>query len=113
MPWVVADHGADGPADLARTIETALDRLTPPGRLAVAVSGGGDSMALLAIAARWADARNRELLAVTVDHGLRIESAAEAEFVADFAARIGVAQRTLKAVGRAPGHAASPAPDCS
>lgn len=68
-------------------------------------------MALLAIAAGWADARGRELLAVTVDHGLRIESAAEAGFVADFSARIGVAHRTLKAVEMARGNLSAAARD--
>lgn len=38
--------------------------------LALAFSGGGDSMALLEIATRWARRSNRRLLTITIDHGL-------------------------------------------
>lgn len=60
------------------------------------MSGGGDSMALLVLAAEWARRRNRSLLALTVDHGLRAEAAAEARFVGETATRLGVAHRTLR-----------------
>jgi len=46
--------------------------------LAVAVSGGGDSMALCLLADAWARARGGKVSALTVDHGLRPESAVEA-----------------------------------
>ncbi|MEZ6000071.1 tRNA lysidine(34) synthetase TilS [Hyphomonas sp.] len=65
------------------------------GPVCVAVSGGGDSLALLLIAADWARKRGRSVLALTVDHGLRPEAAAEARFVADVAAWYGIAHRTL------------------
>src|ERR1700730_6505267 len=51
--------------------------------IVLAVSGGPDSVALMWLAARWrrAMARGPRLVAVTVDHGLRAEAAAEARDV--------------------------------
>ena len=49
--------------------------------IAVAVSGGSDSMALCLLAASWAARVNGRVTAVTVDHGLRTGSAAEARQV--------------------------------
>ena len=46
--------------------------------LAVAVSGGPDSMALVWLADRWARAQGGSAFAIIVDHGLRFESASEA-----------------------------------
>ncbi len=58
----------------------ALDRLagfeTAP-LLAVAVSGGPDSLALAILADRWARERGGEIRALSVDHRLRPESGAE------------------------------------
>jgi tRNA(Ile)-lysidine synthase len=45
--------------------------------LAVAVSGGRDSLALALLAHEWAGARGGHVLALIVDHGLRRESADE------------------------------------
>jgi len=45
--------------------------------LAVAVSGGADSLALAILADRWARERGGSICAVTVDHRLRPESGAE------------------------------------
>ncbi|WP_414643424.1 tRNA lysidine(34) synthetase TilS [Brevundimonas sp.] len=42
--------------------------------LAVALSGGGDSVALLALVADWARVNGRRVLALTVDHGLNPDS---------------------------------------
>jgi tRNA(Ile)-lysidine synthase len=55
--------------------------------IALAVSGGPDSTALMLLAARWRDALKTKpkLVAVTVDHGLRKESKAEAAAVARLA----------------------------
>lgn len=46
--------------------------------VAVAVSGGADSMALALLADRWAQFRRGRIVALTVDHGLRDGSRAEA-----------------------------------
>lgn len=66
-----------------------------PERLAVAVSGGGDSMAALVLVAGWAAPRNIAVRAVTVDHRLRPEAADEARAVATFCDGRGIAHRTL------------------
>ncbi len=42
--------------------------------MTVALSGGGDSVALLMLAVDWARANGRRVLALTVDHGLNPES---------------------------------------
>lgn len=65
------------------------------GPVLVAVSGGSDSMALLFLANAWAKSDNREIHAVTVDHGLRPEAAAEAAFVAMVCDGLGVVHTTL------------------
>lgn len=61
----------------------------------VAVSGGGDSMALLRLAKEWSVARKRSLLALTFDHKLRAESTNEAAFVAEVCKSLGVVHRVL------------------
>jgi tRNA(Ile)-lysidine synthase len=63
--------------------------------LAVAVSGGRDSMALAVLASDWARARGGEVLALTVDHGLRAEAAAEAAATAMRLSALGIAAEIL------------------
>lgn len=62
-------------------------------RLGVAVSGGGDSLALLHL---LADHGGLDLAAATVDHGLRPEAAAEADEVARQCAALGIPHQTLR-----------------
>ena len=67
-----------------------MEQLGPwpaPPRLAVACSGGADSLALTLLADGWVRARRGRLAALTVDHGLRPESAAEARQVGDWLRR--------------------------
>jgi tRNA(Ile)-lysidine synthase len=68
----------------------------PPLAIGVAVSGGGDSIALLRGLVAWARARRGVIFAASVDHGLRPEAAAEAAFVAELCAGLGVAHNILK-----------------
>lgn len=58
--------------------------------LAVAVSGGADSLALCFMAQAWARKRGGRITALTVDHGLRPESAADCIRVRDQLARFGI-----------------------
>ena len=70
-----------------------------PERLGVAVSGGGDSSALMHLAARWAQgwAQGRAAIhVVTVDHGLREGTASEAEAVGRGAAALGLPHAVLR-----------------
>lgn len=75
----------------------AFDRLCGASRgpVAVAVSGGSDSLALLYLAQGWACSRQRDLIALTFDHGLREASAGEARHVARISRQLGVEHRTL------------------
>ena len=79
-----------------------LAPLDPAGPMAVAVSGGADSMALTLLAADWAKRAGRAFAAVTVDHGLRTESAAEAQQVHAWLAAAGVAHTVLRWEGEKP-----------
>lgn len=84
--------------------KTLFDPLARASALVLAVSGGPDSTALLMLAARWRLARKTgpRLLAVTIDHGLRRESAGEARAVAHLARRLGVSHRIVRWKGKKP-----------
>lgn len=71
-----------------------LEKLIPTSgrRLGVAVSGGPDSLALLLLCSA---AFPGQVLAATVDHQLRAESAVEAGYVAKICASLGVPHATL------------------
>ena len=72
--------------------------------IVLAVSGGPDSIALMWLAARWrrALARGPRLVAVTVDHGLRVEAAREARDVKRLAHALEIPHRTLRWTGAKP-----------
>lgn len=72
--------------------------------IVLAVSGGPDSIALMWLAARWrrALARGPDLIAVTVDHGLRPEAAREARDVKRMAQSLDLPHRTLRWTGAKP-----------
>ncbi len=66
------------------------------GKIAVGVSGGADSMALLLLLRDWNTHHNVTLTALTVDHCLRDASKAEVAQVAAWCAALGVAHVTLR-----------------
>ncbi|WP_170782883.1 tRNA lysidine(34) synthetase TilS [Ruegeria lacuscaerulensis] len=83
-------------------LKDALRRRLPaqlPARLGVAVSGGGDSVALLHLLAENARAQGVSLYVATVDHGLRPESSAEADRVAEMARDMGLPHEVLRWTG--------------
>ncbi len=65
-------------------------------QVAVAVSGGGDSIALLHLAHRAAPHAGWTVFAVTVDHGLRAEAADEAAGVARFCESLNISHTILR-----------------
>lgn len=87
----------------ARASAPLTDYLTPifsetggaAQHLAVAVSGGADSIALALIARAWCATHGKQLTALTVDHGLRAASAAEAAQVAQWMQARGIAHAIL------------------
>jgi tRNA(Ile)-lysidine synthase len=93
-----------GPLDAAE-FAWRLDLLGPfeaEPVLAVAVSGGADSLALIGLADPWARARGGKAVALIVDHGLRPESGAEARRVRDALASRGIEAHILAWSGPKP-----------
>ncbi len=83
---------------LAAEVAARLDaRLAGGDRpVALALSGGGDSMALLHLADGWARARGRRIAAFTVNHGLNSQSGAWTAFAGEAASRLGLDWRALE-----------------
>lgn len=63
--------------------------------IAVGVSGGADSLALMLLLRAWIEGQGGRLTALTVDHELRPESGAEAAQVGDWARAAGVEHHIL------------------
>jgi tRNA(Ile)-lysidine synthase len=83
----------------------ALERRLDPDSdapIALALSGGGDSIALLHLAQAWAQRHGRRLLALTVDHGLHADSAAWTAFAGEAAKAVGADWRALHWIGPKP-----------
>jgi tRNA(Ile)-lysidine synthase len=93
------------PGGLAERVFARLDarlsrNLERP--VALALSGGGDSIALLRLAAEWAGARGRRLLALSVDHGLNPDSGRWNGFARQAAMTAGADWRGLRWEGDKP-----------
>ncbi len=90
------------PADiegLPARFAAAIHRLGPFGDaplLAVAVSGGADSLALALLTQLWVAPRGGRVLALIVDHGLRAASAGEAALTADRLDANGISAQILR-----------------
>ncbi len=63
--------------------------------IAVAVSGGSDSMALCLLLNEWAETHQLKLTAITIDHQLRAESKSEAKQVHQWLTERGIHHETL------------------
>lgn len=63
--------------------------------LAIALSGGCDSMALTLLLQQWAKQHACQITALTIDHGLRSESAADAAQVQAMMHRYGIAHHII------------------
>ncbi|MEP6654462.1 MAG: tRNA lysidine(34) synthetase TilS, partial [Myxococcales bacterium] len=86
-------YAADLAGDLGDSDDTSVgarDRLVSSRRVLCAVSGGPDSMALLACLWELAPRLKLHLEVATVDHGLRPEAAAELQLVADRASALSI-----------------------
>jgi tRNA(Ile)-lysidine synthase len=70
--------------------------------IAIAVSGGGDSVALALIGAAWAAERGRRVVLLNVDHGLQPQSAGWADFCGELAIRLEAEFRPLRWTGEKP-----------
>lgn len=93
--------GPVGPAGFDRLMQ-GLGPFESAPHIAVGVSGGADSMALALLLRRWTGDRGGRLLALTVDHGLRADSGAEAARVAGWMAAHGIDHRILSWEGAKP-----------
>lgn len=82
------------PSEFA-SLMARLGPFEPDPVLAVAVSGGADSMALALLADQWARAQGGRVEALIVDHGLRPESAAEAARVGQWLTARGISHHVL------------------
>lgn len=83
-----------GSRELFQSITRSLDGIAGP--IGLAVSGGGDSVAMLRLVAEWAQSSNVRLFVYSVDHGLRESAAGEVKFVAGICETLGVDHRALK-----------------
>jgi tRNA(Ile)-lysidine synthase len=91
-------------AETKSALSGIFDGLTGFSRVAVAVSGGSDSMALLRLVEEWRKQQNgpRDIFALTVDHGLRCESADEANQVSRWCEALQIPHHVLKWLGEKP-----------
>jgi tRNA(Ile)-lysidine synthase len=95
LPRVLTPHNFD-------RLLAAFSPFEKSPHLAIAVSGGGDSMALVLCADSWARAQGGRVTALTVDHGLRAGSAGEAAQVGNWLAARNINHEILTWQGEKP-----------
>tara|TARA_B100001057_G_scaffold394092_1_gene403209 strand:+ start:303 stop:1580 length:1278 start_codon:yes stop_codon:yes gene_type:complete len=79
-----------------KKIDNFLESLSyNPAALAVAVSGGSDSLGLLYLINSWSNKKNLKIIILTVDHNLRNGSADEALYVGELCNKLGLIHKTL------------------
>lgn len=88
-------------SSIAAVLDARLLRDSPR-PVAVALSGGGDSLALTLIADAWARAAGRPLVVLSVDHGLQPQSRTWLDACAETAERLGRPFRALPWTGDKP-----------
>ncbi len=94
-------HSPLAPAEFAGRM-AAFGPFEAAPRIAVACSGGPDSMSLALLADHWARSCGGAATALVVDHGMRPDSAQEAETVVAWLAAAGIAAVTLTWPGPRP-----------
>ncbi len=87
--------------DMARLM-AALGSFEKNPHLSVAVSGGADSLAMTLLADAWARLNGGKVTALSVDHGLRPEAAAEVRQVAEWLSARSIDHHVLEWHGKKP-----------
>lgn len=83
---------------LLQKFEHHLEKMAPfetAPTIAVAVSGGADSMALCLLLQKWTKKNNAKIIALTVDHHLRPDSTDEAQQVKNWMQDLGIKHHIL------------------
>lgn len=80
-------------------LNTIAAHLPKEGAIGVAVSGGGDSLALLLAVHEIAETTGQAVEAMTVDHGLRAEAAEEAEYTRKVCLKLSIPHATARWTG--------------
>ena len=89
--------------NFAASLKRIIDKYQiQPKVWAVGVSGGADSLALVYLLKSWSDEHCVRVVALTVNHQLRPEADAEAEYTAQLMKKIGVEHHILQWVGVKP-----------
>ena len=98
----IARHDRPLEADEFARLMAPFEPFETDPTVAVAVSGGRDSLALALLAHDWAIGRGGRIVGLIVDHALRPESAAEAAATLDVLARHGCEAKILRWSGAKP-----------